>query len=99
MLGIDILNHATGPIADIPTPEERFQCIVDGEAGSVLLPRFERVPRLPKGIVTVYCHMAGELEVSNDRTPYITASTGGPAYWNLFLIECQLSRLGSNRYE
>lgn len=84
MLGIDILNHPTGPIADRSIPVERFQPIVDGGGVSVVLPRFERELRLPKGIVTVYCRMAGELEVSNDRTPYMT---GGPAYWNLFLIE------------
>lgn len=53
VLGIDILNHATGPIADIPVPVERFQPIVDGDGVSVVLPRFERELRLPKGIVTV----------------------------------------------
>lgn len=76
-MGIDILDHATGPITDIPIPVERFQPISDSVGGSVFLPRFEREHRLPKGIVTVYCRMAGELEVSNDRTPYITVSTGG----------------------
>lgn len=37
--------------------------------GGVFLPRFIRVDRLPEGIVTVDCRMAGQRDVSNDYTP------------------------------